>query len=89
MANPKSEGLHTVKRWVRIQDGTRIRFREDGREWIIDGLTELVVGLGRNPDSRMQYRINVGDLDRTLVFEDDLLALTDEDGVVLMLKQKG
>jgi hypothetical protein len=89
MTNPKADGLHTVKRWVRIPDGTKVKFREDGREGIIDGLTELVVGPGRNPDSRTQYRINVGDLDRTLAIEDDLLVLTDADGVVLMVKQKG
>ena len=89
MANPKAYGLHTVKRWVRIPDGTKVRFCEDGREGIIDRLTELVMGLGRNPDSRTQYRINVGDPDRTLATEDDLLVLTDADGVVLMVKQKG
>jgi hypothetical protein len=89
MTNPKADGLHTVKRWVRIPDGTKVRFREDGREGIVDGLTELVVGSRRNPDSRTQYRINVGDPDRTLAVEDDLLVLTDEDGVVLMVKQKG
>ncbi len=89
MASPKAEALQPVKRWVRIPDGTKVRFREDGREGIIDGLTELVVGPGRNPDSRTQYRINVGDPDRALAIEDDLLVLTDEDGVVLMVKQKG
>ena len=89
MTNPKAERLQTVKRWVRIPDGTKVRLREDGREGVIDGLTELVVGLGRNPDSRTQYRINVGDPDRTLAIEDDLLVLTDADGVVLMVKQKG
>lgn len=47
------------------------------------------MGPGRNPDSRTQHRINVGDPDLTLAFEDDLLVLTDEDGVVLMVKQKG
>ena len=51
MINPKVEGVHTGKRWVRIPDGTKVRFREDGREGIIDGLTELVVGPRRNPDS--------------------------------------
>ena len=89
MTNPKADGLHTVKRWVRIPDGTKVRFLEDGREGIIGGLTELVVGPGRNPYSRPQYRINVGDLDRILAIEDDLLVLTDADGVVLMVKQKG
>lgn len=89
MTSPKAEGLQTVKKWVRIPDGTKVRFRKDGREGIIDGLTELVVGPGRNPDGRTQYRINVGDPDRTLAIEDDLLVLTDADGVVLMVKQKG
>jgi hypothetical protein len=74
---------------VRIPDGTKVRFREDGHEGIIDGLTELVVGPGRNPDCRTQYRITIGDPDRGLAIEDDLLVLTDEDGLVLMVKQKG
>ena len=47
------------------------------------------IGRGRNPDNRTQYRINVGDPDRTLAIEDDLLVLPDADGVVLMVKQKG
>ena len=89
MRDARAEELQTVKRWVRIPDGTKVRFRGDGREGVIDGLTELVVGPGRNPDSRTQYRINVGDPDRTLAIEDDLLVLTDEGGVVLMVKQKG
>jgi hypothetical protein len=49
-------------------------------------LTELVVGPGRNPDGRTQYRINIGDPDRPLAIEDDLLVLTDE---VIMVRQKG
>ena len=72
---------------MRIQDCTRVRFREDGRQGIIDGLTELAAV--RNPDSRTQYSINVGDPDRTLASEEDLLVLTDADGIVLMVKQKG
>ena len=40
VTNPKAAGLHTGKRWVRIPDGTKVKFREDGREGIIDGLTE-------------------------------------------------
>ena len=89
MRDARAEELQTVKRWVRIPDGTKVRFRGDGREGVIDGLTELVVGPGRNPDSRTQYRINVGDPGRTLAIEDDLLVLTDADGMVLMVKQKG
>jgi hypothetical protein len=73
----------------RIPDGTKARFRKDGREGITGGLTELVVGPGRKPDSRTQYRSNVGNPDRTLALEGDLLVLTDEDGVVIMVKQKG
>jgi hypothetical protein len=55
---------------------------------VIDGLTELVIGLDRNPDGRTQYRINVGDQDWMLVIERLLLVLTDKDGLVLMAKQK-
>jgi hypothetical protein len=40
VTTPKADGLHTGKRWVRIPDGTKVKFREDGREGIIDGLTE-------------------------------------------------
>lgn len=62
---------------------------EDGREVFIEGLTELVVGSCRNPDSRSWYQMTVGDPDRTLAIEDDQLVLTDTDGIVLMVKQKG
>ena len=73
---------------MRIPDGTKVRFREGGHEGTIDGLTELVVGPGRNPDNRTQYRINLGGFDRTLAIEHDLLVLTDADGVALMVKQR-
>lgn len=75
-------------RWVRIPDGTRVRYRTDGREGFIDGLTELGGGTQRNPDGRTQYRVNLGDPARALAVEDDLLIVTDTAGVVLMLKQK-
>ncbi len=74
--------------WRRIPDGTRVRLRENAREGVIVGLTELVIGPARNPDGRSQYRINLGDPDRTLVAEDALLILVDEEGLVLMLKEK-
>jgi hypothetical protein len=45
MMHPKAEGLHRVKKWVRIPDGTKVMFRDDGREGIIDGLTELALAL--------------------------------------------
>ena len=76
-----------AKTWMRIPDGTKVRLSEGGREGVIDGLTELVVGPGRNPDGRTQYRLNVGDQARMLVAQESLLLLTDAEGVVLMLKQ--
>jgi len=74
--------------WVRIPDGTKVRLRKDNQEGVIDGLTELVTGAGRNPDGRTQYRVNLGDQARTLVVEDDLLVLVDAEGLALILKQK-
>ncbi len=88
MTDVKQERPETRKSWVRIPDGTMVRHRSDGREGFIDGLTELVSGPNRNPDGRTQYRINVGDPGRKLAVEEDLLILTDADGVVLMLRQK-
>lgn len=75
------------KTWMRIPDGTKVRLCEGGQEGVIDGLTELVVGQGRNPDGRTQYRLNVGDQARMLVAQEGLLVLTDGDGIVLMHKQ--
>jgi hypothetical protein len=76
------------KPWIRIPDGTKVRLRDNGQEGVVDGLTELGTGTGRNPDGRTQYRINLGDQARALVVEDDLLVLIDADGMVLMAKQK-
>ena len=77
-----------VSVWIRIPDGTKVRLREGGQEGVIDGLTELVVGPGRNPDGKTQYRVNVGDQDRMLVIENALTLLIDGEGLVMMLKQK-
>ena len=60
---------------------------EGGQEGLIDGLTELVMGPGRNPDGRTQYRLNVGDRSRMLVGQGDLAVLTDKEGLVLIEKQ--
>lgn len=78
----------TKKSWVRIPDGTLVRHRSEGHEGYIDGLTEIVSGPHRNPDGRTQYRVKVGDADRKLAIEDDLLLVTDAGGLVMMLKQK-
>jgi hypothetical protein len=88
MTESKVESRNSAKNWVRIPDGTWVRHLPNGREGVIDGLTELIVGQRRNPDGRTQYRINLGDSDRTLAVEEDLLILTDADGLVLMVKQK-
>jgi hypothetical protein len=60
---------------------------EGGQEGLIDGLTELVMGPGRNPDGRTQYRLKVGDRNRMLVGQGDLAVLTDNNGLVLIEKQ--
>lgn len=88
MAEVQATPIQVGKTWVRIPDGTRVRLREGRQEGVIDGLTELVVGPGRNPDGRTQYRLNLGDQPRMLVSEDELLVLIDAEGLVLMLKQK-
>jgi hypothetical protein len=76
------------KQWTRIPNGTKVRLSEGGQEGVIDGLTELVVGPGRNPDGRTQYRLNVGDQARLLVGQDALKVLTDAEGLVMIAKEK-
>lgn len=75
------------KPWTRFPNGTKVRLVEGGQEGLIDGVTELVMGPGRNPDGRTQYRLNVGDRSRMLVGQGDLAVLTDNDGLVLIEKQ--
>ena len=48
---------------MKVPNGMKVRFFKDECEGIIDELTELVVGLGHNSDSRPQYRITAGDPD--------------------------
>ena len=75
------------KPWTRFPNGTKVRLLEGGQVGIIDGLTELVVGPGRNPDGRTQYRLNVGDGSRLLAGQCELTVLTDNDGLVLIVRQ--
>jgi len=75
------------KPWTRFPNGTKVRLLEGGQEGLIDGLTELVVGPGRNPDGRTQYRLNVGDGSRLLAGQCELTVLTDNDGLVLIARQ--
>src|SRR5689334_23049616 len=81
-------GNSAARTWKRIPDGTRVRLRENAEEGVIDGLTELVIGPSRNPDGRTQYRINFGQSERMLVAEDALAIVIDEEGLVLMRKEK-
>ena len=76
-----------AKSWMRIPDGTKVRLREGGQQGVIEGLTELVIGPGRNPDGRTQYRLNVGDPTRLLASQEALQVLTDAEGIVLIAKQ--
>jgi len=75
------------KAWVRIPDGTKVRHRQEGHEGVIDGLTEIVNGPSRNPDGRTQYRVNIGEPVRKLAAEQELLILTDAEGLVMIAKQ--
>ena len=47
---------------MKVPNGMKSRFRKGEREGIIDGLTELVVGLGRNSHSGLavSYHLTVG-----------------------------
>jgi hypothetical protein len=74
------------KSWMRIPDGTKVRYGVDKLEGTIDGLTEIVKGPNLNPDGKTQYRIDVGTSMRERVSEADILILTDQDGLVLMGK---
>mgnify|MGYP001570123405 CR=1 FL=1 len=75
--------------WIRIPNGTKVRHRPEGKDGVVDGLTEIVTGPGRNPDGRSQYRIDVtGEPAMQLAAEDELLLLTDKDGLVLILRQQ-
>ena len=82
-----TKAISANKPWTRLPKGTKVRLVEGGQEGLIDGMTELVVGPGRNPDGRTQYRLNVGDQSRLLAGQDDLAVLTDKEGLVLIERQ--
>lgn len=89
VSDQNQDAPRAASQWVRIPDGTMVQHRLDGQKGHIDGLTEIVTGPTRNPDGRTQYRINVGKGDRVLIAEEDLLILTDAEGMVRMAKEKG
>jgi hypothetical protein len=74
--------------WVRIPNGTKVRHRVEAYEGVVDGLTELVEGPGRNPDGKTQYRINIGPGTRQLVAEDNLVIILDKEHLVIMGREK-
>lgn len=75
--------------WVKIPNGIRVRNRSKGTDGVVEGLTEIVAGPGRNPDGRTQYRIKViGAPAVQLAAEDELLIVTDREGLVVVLRQR-
>ena len=89
MNDGKAERAAGAAPWIRIPNGTRVRHRPEGKDGVVDGLTEIVTGPGRNPDGRSQYRIDVaGEPAMQLAAEDELLLLTDKSGLVLILRQQ-
>jgi len=59
--------------WKPIENGTKVRHRQDSYVGVIDGLTEICKVPKRNPDGRTQYRVRVkGKENRELATEDDL-----------------
>ena len=87
MTDSNNSAEREERKWVRIPNGTKVRIGAGGRDGTIDGLTELVSGSRRNPDGRTQYRVNVGEPERALAVEEDLVILTDAEGLVLIAKQ--
>jgi len=89
MSEEKSGKAAAGPPWIRIPNGTKVRHKAESKDGVVDGLTEIVEGPGRNPDGRTQYRIDVaGEPAMHLAAEDDLVLLTDKAGLVLILKQQ-
>lgn len=80
--------VETSKDWFRIPDGTKVRHRLDATEGVIDGLTEIVSGSNLNADEKTQYRVRMpGTAGVRLVPEQELLFMTDQEKLVMILKQ--
>ncbi len=62
--------------WKPLENGTKVRHRQDSYVGVIDGLTEICKGPKRNPDGRTQYRVRVeGKKIRELATADDLKSI--------------
>ncbi len=88
MSGTPTDDSRTRKPWMRLPNGTRVRHQAEGKVGVVDGLTEIVSGTGRNPDGRTQYRVDVGESSMKLAAEDELQILVDGDGLVMILKQQ-
>jgi len=76
------------KHWYRIPNGTKVRCREGGDDGVIDGLTAIVSGANLNAEGRTQYRVQpVGASQVKLAADEDLLFITDRDGLVMIGKE--
>ena len=60
MLNPKTEALQLVKGWVRMPDGTKVRYREGG------GDHRRTDGIGRLTAFNCQSPIRVSKVDAAL-----------------------
>src|SRR5207244_9144377 len=73
--------------WVRRTCKHSVLCRLEEQRGAVDGLTEMVTGVKRNPDGRTQYRIDVGQPQRLLAAEEDLVILLDDQGLIMMEKE--
>jgi hypothetical protein len=64
-----------------------VRHRSEAYEGVIDGLTVIVSGAGRNPDGKTQYRVKMDDSTRMLVSEEHLNILLDKEKLVLVRRE--
>jgi hypothetical protein len=87
MTNAKANSSPPTHQWIRIPDGTRVRHRSEEYEGIIDGLTVIVSGAGRNPDGKTQYRVKVDGGTRMLVSEEHLNIVLDKEKLILVRRE--
>lgn len=87
MTNAKASSSPPTNQWVRIPDGTRVRHRSEAYEGVIDGLTVIISGAGRNPDGKTQYRVKVDGGTRMLVSEEHLNILLDKEKLILVRRE--
>src|SRR2546427_12089007 len=77
-----------VKDWVRIPDKTKVQYRLEDHRGAVDGLTEMGTGVKSKPGGGTQYRIDVGQPQRLLAAEEELVILLDDQGLIMRGKEK-